>query len=47
MGKIHVGRWILGGIIAGIVGDIIESLIEGLWLGPQWNAAMKVLGNPR
>lgn len=46
MGKINVGRWILGGIIAGIVGDVIESLVEGFWLGPQWNAAMKVLGKP-
>lgn len=46
MGKINIGRWVLGGIVAGIVGDVIESLVEGLWLGPQWNGAMKVLGKP-
>ena len=46
MGKINVGRWFLGGIVAGIVGDIVEALAEGLWLGPSWNAAMKVLGKP-
>jgi len=44
MGKINVGRWILGGLVAGIVGDIVESLVEGLWLGPSWNGAMTALG---
>ncbi len=46
MGKINVGRWILGGVVAGIVGDIIEALVEGLWLGPSWNGAMMALGKP-
>ena len=46
MGKINVGRWILGGLLAGIVGDIIESLIQAFWLGPQWNLAMQTLGRP-
>src|ERR1700761_8178486 len=46
MGKMNVGRWILGGMVAGIVGDIVESLVEGLWLGPRWNGAMAVLGKP-
>ncbi len=46
MGKINVGRWILGGLVAGIVGDIVESLVEGFWLGPTWNSAMTALGKP-
>ncbi|HUB18709.1 MAG TPA: hypothetical protein VL990_08745 [Acidobacteriaceae bacterium] len=46
MGKINVGRWILGGLLAGIVGDAVESLVEGVWLGPYWNSAMKALGKP-
>ena len=46
MGKINIGRWILGGLVAGVVGDLIESLIEGVWLGPQWDWAMKALGKP-
>ena len=46
MGKINVGRWILGGLVAGIVGDIIEAVAQALWLGPQWNLAMQALGRP-
>jgi hypothetical protein len=47
MGKINVGRWILGGIVAGVMGDIVESLLEAVWLGPHWDAAMRMLGKPR
>jgi hypothetical protein len=46
MGKINVGRWILGGLVAGIVGDIIEVIAQAAWLGPQWNAAMRLLNKP-
>lgn len=46
MGKINVGRWILGGLVAGIVGDIVESVLDAVWLGPHWDAAMRVLGKP-
>ena len=46
MGKINISRWILGGIVAGVVGDAIESLFEAVWLGPQWNWAMRALGKP-
>ena len=46
MGKINVGRVILGGIIAGIVGNILGYLVDGLVLAPQWSAAMKILGRP-
>jgi hypothetical protein len=46
MGKINVGRWILGGLVAGVVGDIVEAICQGVWLGPSWNAAMQALGKP-
>jgi hypothetical protein len=46
MGKINVGRVVLGGIVAGIVGNILGYLVDGLMLAPQWAAAMKTLGRP-
>jgi hypothetical protein len=46
MGKINIGRVILGGIVAGIVGNILGYLVDGLMLAPQWTAAMKTLGRP-
>lgn len=45
MGKINIGRVILGGIVAGIVADIIDFLVDGLWLGPRWADGMKSLGH--
>ncbi len=45
MGKINVGRMILGGIVAGIVGDILGYLVDGVWLAPLWSADMKALGH--
>jgi hypothetical protein len=44
MGKINIGRLILGGIVAGIVGNILGYLVDGLILAPQWAASMKALG---
>lgn len=44
MGKINVGRWILGGIVAGIVGDILDFPVDGVWLAPMWNQQMAALG---
>jgi hypothetical protein len=44
MGKINLGRIILGGIVAGIVGNILGYLVDGLMLAPQWADAMKALG---
>lgn len=45
MGKINVGRVILGGIVAGIVANILGYLVDGLWLGPRWNVEMQFLGH--
>src|SRR5712691_7867613 len=44
MGRINIGRVILGGIVAGIVGDILGFLVDGVMLAPQWAAGMRALG---
>ncbi len=45
MGKINLGRVILGGIVAGIVADILGYLVDGVLLAPRWNAGMTALGH--
>jgi hypothetical protein len=45
MGRINVGRWLLGGIVAGIVADILGYLVDGVLLAPRWAAGMKMLGH--
>lgn len=45
MGKINVGRWIMGGIVAGVVGDILGYLVDGMWLAQRWADGMKMLGH--
>ena len=44
MGKINIGRVILGGIVAGIVSDILGYLVDGVMLAPQWADGMRALG---
>jgi hypothetical protein len=46
MGKINLGRVILGGIIAGIVADVLGFLVDGVLLAPMWAEQMKKLGHP-
>jgi hypothetical protein len=46
MGKINVGRVILGGIVAGIVGDILDYPVDGIWLAKMWSDQMGSLGRP-
>jgi len=46
MGKINLGRVILGGIVAGIVADIIDFLVDDVWLAGRWTTAMSKLGQP-
>src|SRR5580704_5472242 len=44
MGKINVGRLILGGIVAGIAIDLLDYLVDGIWLAPRWANDMALLG---
>ncbi|MFZ0630562.1 MAG: hypothetical protein WA374_13550 [Acidobacteriaceae bacterium] len=46
MGKINIGRWILGGIVAGIGINFLGYLVDGLVLAPFWAHAMTRLGRP-
>lgn len=45
MGKINVGRLILGGIVAGIVGDLLDYPVDGMWLSKMWTGQMSVYGH--
>ena len=45
MGKINLGRVILGGLVAGIVSDILGFLVDGVLLAPRWNEGMTELGH--
>jgi len=44
MGKINIGRWVLGGIVAGIAIDFLSYLIDGVMLAPRWSHDMIRLG---
>lgn len=44
MGKINLGRVVLGGIVAGIVIDIFEGVANGLILSQQFSTALTALG---
>ena len=44
MGKINIGRVILGGIIAGVIINVVEGVMNGVILQPQWSAAAKAIG---
>ena len=37
MGKINLGRVILGGIVGGIIIDIVEYVLNGVVLADRWN----------
>jgi hypothetical protein len=44
MGKINIGRLIMGGIVAGIAIDLLDYFVDGVWLAPSWADAMALLG---
>jgi hypothetical protein len=46
MGKINMGRVILGGLVAGIVIDAFEGVLNGVVLENQWIAYMSSIGKP-
>ena len=45
MGKINMGRVIIGGIVAGLVADVLGYVVDGILLAPQWADGMKALGH--
>jgi hypothetical protein len=44
MGKINLGRVVLGGLLAGVVLNVFEFVLYEPILGEQWRAAMESLG---
>ena len=44
MGKINLGRVILGGLVAGVIINVVEGVMNGVILQPQWSAAAKAIG---
>ena len=46
MGKINVGRWIMGGLVAGVIVNISETVLNMMVLKKPWEDAMKAMGKP-
>ncbi|HVT97420.1 MAG TPA: hypothetical protein VHE33_07915 [Acidobacteriaceae bacterium] len=46
MGKINIGRWVVGGLVCGIVLNCLGYLVDGLLLASQWNQNLVRLGRP-
>ena len=46
MGKINLGRVVLGGIVAGVVINIFEFVLNGVVLADQWTELMKSINRP-
>jgi hypothetical protein len=44
MGKINMGRVLLGGIVAGLVANVLGDLVDGLLLAPRWADGLMALG---
>jgi len=44
MGKMNMGRVILGGLVAGLVADILGYLVDGVMLANRWATGMAALG---
>ena len=46
MGKINLGRVVIGGLVAGVIINVIEWVLNGVVLADQWNDQMARLGQP-
>lgn len=46
MGRINLGRVVLGGLVAGVVICIFEFVLNGVILADQWPDLMKSLNRP-
>jgi hypothetical protein len=45
MGRINIGRLILGGLVAGLVSDALAYLVDGVILSERWADSMAFLGH--
>ena len=45
MGRINVGRWIMGGLAAGVIVNISETVLNMVVLKKPWEDAMKAMGS--
>lgn len=45
MGKINIGRVLLGGLLAGLVVNIFEFVTNGVVLASQWDVGLKAPGH--
>lgn len=45
MGKINIGRLILGGLVAGLVADALAYLVDGVLLSERWSDGMAFLNH--
>jgi len=43
MGRINIGRVVIGGLVAGVVINVIEFVLNGVVLANQWNDQMASL----
>jgi hypothetical protein len=46
MGRINLGRVILGGIVAGVIINLFEFVLNGVLLTSQWTALMVSINRP-
>lgn len=46
MGKINLGRVVLGGIVGGFVAGFLDWILNGVLMGQRWADAMKSLNRP-
>jgi hypothetical protein len=44
MGKINLGRVVMGGLLAGVLLNVVDFLVHGMWLMDDYTAAMEALG---
>jgi hypothetical protein len=47
MGRIKIGRLILGGLVAGLISDALAFLVDGVILAERWSDSMILLGHPQ
>lgn len=45
MGKINVGRLILGGVVAGLVADVLDWCVDSVWLASRWADGLRALNH--